>query len=115
VEITAQETSDGIRVTVADNGSGIAESIRDRLFHPFVSYGKENGTGLGLAVVLKIVQDHGGQITVERRANKTVFQVVLPGRGREPNVNLASGEKLTSFVPVQQDQANETSISRPGP
>ncbi len=115
VEITAEETLDGIRVTVADNGMGIADSIRDRLFHPFVSYGKENGTGLGLAVVLKIVQDHGGQITVERRANKTVFQIVLPGREREQNVSLTPAEKLSPFLPVQQDQANETSISRPGP
>ena len=64
--------------------AGHCGSIRDRLFHPFVSYGKENGTGLGLAVVQKIVQDHGGEIFVERTAQgKTVFRIVLPGRLQE--------------------------------
>jgi signal transduction histidine kinase len=49
-----------LSVRIADSGSGIAEQIRDKLFKPFVSYGKENGTGLGLAIVHKIVRDHGG-------------------------------------------------------
>ena len=81
VEVTAAEVAGSITISVADNGPGIAESIRERLFHPFVSYGKENGTGLGLAVVQKIVQDHGGEIAVERTAQgRTVFRIVLPGR-----------------------------------
>ena len=81
VEVTAAEVAGAITISVADNGPGIADSIRDRLFHPFVSYGKENGTGLGLAVVQKIVQDHGGEISVERTAQyRTVFKIVLPGR-----------------------------------
>ena len=81
MEVTAAEIAGAITIAVADNGPGIAESIRERLFHPFVSYGKENGTGLGLAVVQKIVQDHGGRITVERTTQgRTIFRVVLPGR-----------------------------------
>ena len=53
--------------------------MRDCLFEPFISYGKENGTGLGLTVVQKIVQDHGGDVSVERTSNAgTVFKVVLP-------------------------------------
>jgi signal transduction histidine kinase len=84
VEVTAVEIAGAITISVADNGPGIAESIRDRLFHPFVSYGKENGTGLGLAVVHKIVQDHGGEISVERTAQgRTVFKIVLPGRAQD--------------------------------
>ena len=51
VEVTAGERAGAITIAVSDNGPGIAESIRGKLFHPFVSYGKENGTGLGLAVV----------------------------------------------------------------
>src|SRR5207244_3213191 len=66
VEVLISENAGSISIAVSDNGPGVAESIRDRLFHPFVSYGKENGTGLGLAVVQKIVQDHGGEIFVER-------------------------------------------------
>ena len=81
VEVTAAEVGGAITISVADNGPGIAESIRERLFHPFVSYGKENGTGLGLAVVQKIVQDHNGEISVDRTPQrKTVFKIVLPGR-----------------------------------
>jgi signal transduction histidine kinase len=84
VEVTAAEIAGSITIAVADNGPGIAESIRERLFHPFVSYGKENGTGLGLAVVQKIVQDHGGRITVERTAHgRTVFKIVLPERAQD--------------------------------
>ena len=84
VEVTAGERAGAITISVSDNGPGIAESIREKLFHPFVSYGKENGTGLGLAVVQKIVQDHGGEIFVERTADgKTVFRMVLRGRAQE--------------------------------
>lgn len=85
VEVTAAEVAGAITIAVADNGAGIADSIRDRLFHPFVSYGKENGTGLGLAVVQKIVQDHGGEISVERTPQgRTLFKITLPGRLQDP-------------------------------
>ncbi len=53
--------------------------MRDRLFEPFVSHGKENGTGMGLTVVQKILQDHGGDIAVERTsASGTAFRVTIP-------------------------------------
>src|ERR1700730_6779671 len=84
VEVVVDHQGESSIITVADNGSGIPESLRDRLFHPFVSHGKENGTGLGLTVVQKIVQDHGGEVSVERTPDaKTVFRVVLPGRVAE--------------------------------
>ena len=91
------------------------EAIRDRIFHPFVSYGKENGTGLGLAVVQKIVQDHGGEILVERTAGMTVFRIALPNR-----VPHGSGEMAETsvteppFVPAQQAEPNENLLSHPG-
>ena len=97
VEVTAGEVSGAITISVADTGSGIPDSIRDRLFHPFVSYGKENGTGLGLAVVQKIVQDHAGEIFVERTSDeKTVFRIVLPGRVQETNHNGGAPEYFSS-------------------
>ena len=72
-------TPGGVEIRVADNGRGIPEPIRDRLFKPFVSYGKENGTGLGLTVVQKIIQDHGGDVTVEKTSVEgTIFKLVLP-------------------------------------
>ncbi len=116
VEVTAAEVGGRITISVADNGLGIADSIRDRLFHPFVSYGKENGTGLGLAVVQKIVQDHGGEIVVERTAQgRTVFRIVLPGRGQDTSHN--SGElvaQTSSPVPAGRERAHGDSISHPG-
>lgn len=116
VEITAAEVSGDITISVADNGPGIADSIRDRLFHPFVSHGKENGTGLGLAVVQKIVQDHGGTISVERSPqSKTVFSIMLPGRGKEVSREITTSEiELPAIVPSQQDSTSQNSLSHPG-
>jgi signal transduction histidine kinase len=114
VEVTAGEVAGSITISVADNGPGIAESIRERLFHPFVSFGKENGTGLGLAVVQKIVQDHGGEIVVERTVQgRTVFRIGLPGRLQD--ASRGAGVDTISFVSAQRDDARENSISHPGP
>ena len=77
--ITVTLHKDGETVTVSDNGRGIPEKIRGQLFEPFISHGKENGTGLGLTVVQKIIQDHGGDVIVEKTsAEGTVFRLLLP-------------------------------------
>ena len=84
---------------------------------PQVTYGKENGTGLGLAVVQKIVQDHGGEISVERTPDaRTVFQIVLPGRLME-DFHGADENSLgvPSLVPAKRAaDASNNSIRRPG-
>ena len=114
VEVTGAEIGGAITISVADNGPGIADSIRERLFHPFVSYGKENGTGLGLAVVQKIVQDHGGEIFLERTAQgRTIFRIVLPRREQDGTWH-ANDEGLSSLVPAQRGDAGNASIPRPG-
>jgi two-component system nitrogen regulation sensor histidine kinase GlnL len=64
-------------VTVRDNGPGITEDIRPHLFEPFVST-KASGSGLGLALVAKIVGDHGGLIEVNSRPGRTDFRLHLP-------------------------------------
>ena len=64
-------------VSVRDNGPGIPEDIRPHLFEPFVT-SKPSGSGLGLALVAKIVGDHGGLIEVDSRPGRTEFRLHLP-------------------------------------
>ena len=64
-------------VAVRDNGPGIPEDIRPNLFDPFVS-SKPSGSGLGLALVAKIMADHGGLVEVDSRPGRTEFRLHLP-------------------------------------
>ena len=64
-------------VAVRDNGPGIPDDIRPHLFEPFVT-SKSSGSGLGLALVAKIVGDHGGLIEVDSRPGRTEFRLHLP-------------------------------------
>lgn len=64
-------------VTVADTGGGIPEAVRDRMFYPFCTT-KESGTGLGLAVCQRIVEDHHGDIRFTTSPSGTAFTVELP-------------------------------------
>jgi len=83
IEVDLRKNGESLEVRISDNGPGIAQVVRDRLFEPFVSYGKENGTGMGLTVVQKILQDHGGDVVVEQTSPRgTTFKVSLP-----PNVS----------------------------
>jgi signal transduction histidine kinase len=115
VDVFVIEKMDSISIQVSDNGPGIEESIREKLFHPFVSFGKENGTGLGLAVVQKIVQDHGGEIIPQRTPDeRTVFTIILPGRVLETVRDEQQGKvKVPTLVPAKQD-AGDDSIGNSG-
>jgi two-component system nitrogen regulation sensor histidine kinase GlnL len=64
-------------VTVQDNGPGIPDDLRQTIFDPFVTT-KPGGTGLGLPLVAKLIDDHGGVIDVDSRPQRTVFRVMLP-------------------------------------
>jgi two-component system nitrogen regulation sensor histidine kinase GlnL len=64
-------------VSIIDNGDGIPEDLRSHLFDPFVTT-KHNGTGLGLALVAKVIGDHGGVIEFDSQPRRTVFQDCLP-------------------------------------
>ena len=66
-----------LQVEIVDDGPGLPREIADDIFEPFVS-GKENGTGLGLALVSKLIGDVGGWISVDSVPGRTVFRISLP-------------------------------------
>jgi two-component system nitrogen regulation sensor histidine kinase GlnL len=66
-----------ISLSVQDNGDGIPDDVRPHLFEPFFTT-KANGRGLGLALVARIVADHGGVLEFDSRPRRTVFTVLLP-------------------------------------
>jgi len=66
-----------LMIEVEDSGPGVAEALKPHLFDPFVTT-KHKGTGLGLALVAKIIGDHGGVIECESLPKRTVFRVLLP-------------------------------------
>jgi two-component system, NtrC family, sensor histidine kinase AtoS len=66
-----------VEVTISDNGPGIPDEIRDRIFEPFITT-KSQGTGLGLAITKRIVTAHRGSITLNTFPGGTVFHVFLP-------------------------------------
>jgi len=79
VEVTATGLDNQVEISILDNGSGIPETVREDIFQPFVTCGKEGGTGLGLAVAQKIVRDHGGTIRVASTGPAgTRFTLILP-------------------------------------
>lgn len=65
---------------VIDNGPGIPENIRDKIFYPLVS-GREGGSGLGLTLTQSFIQQHHGTIEVESRPGRTCFRILLPLTG----------------------------------
>jgi signal transduction histidine kinase len=93
--VTVSRDGDGaLLIACADDGPGIPEEIRGRLFESFTTHGKAGGTGLGLAIVQKIVQDHGGTVAVESEPGRTVFTLTLPqphaARAEEERADAAS-------------------------
>ena len=73
------DATDEVILTVIDNGEGMTDATRQRLFEPFHSTKGLKGTGLGLVVTKKVVEEHGGKIRVESRLKRgTTFTIRLP-------------------------------------
>lgn len=78
VRVNAVADGDLVSFAIHDNGPGIPEDMRGRLFEPFATSGKAGGTGLGLAIVQQIVEAHGGRIRVESSSRGTSFTLEIP-------------------------------------
>ena len=79
IEIRAWVEDASFYLTVKDNGPGIPDTVKDRIFEPFVTHGKKNGTGLGMAIVQNVAMAHGGTITFETASGEgTRFIVQIP-------------------------------------
>jgi signal transduction histidine kinase len=78
VQLAAHRAGDAVRIEVRDDGPGVPADLRDKIFAPFFTT-REKGTGLGLAFVREIVQDHGGEIAVaDAPGGGSVFSFGLP-------------------------------------
>jgi signal transduction histidine kinase len=80
IRIEAEKDDGAVEVRIIDNGGGIPDEIRDRIFEPFYTTKPVGeGTGLGLDIVQRIVtQQHSGSITVDSKPGRTIFTVILP-------------------------------------
>ncbi len=80
IRVSSERASEAVRLTVIDNGPGMSESERRRIFDPFyTTRQREGGTGLGLSIAHGIVMQHGGEIEVESELGAgTRVRVDLP-------------------------------------
>jgi len=83
VHLRAHSDESSILIIVNDTGPGIRPEVRGRLFQPFVTFGKKNGLGLGLALSRQTLLDHGGDLWVNGDGPGAEFQMRLPKERRE--------------------------------
>lgn len=102
-ELQLQQQGDVVEIIARDNGPGIPSAIQATLFEPFVTYGKVNGTGLGMAIAKRIVDAHGGEISFDAgRSVGTEFRIRLPrvlndqARSKKPAHVFAADANLLS-------------------
>jgi len=78
VKVSVSVESQSISVTIADSGPGVAQGIRETMFDPFVSQGKQKGTGLGLTLAWSVAREHGGDVKlVSSREGETIFRLTV--------------------------------------
>jgi signal transduction histidine kinase len=104
VSLSLQEDEQSIHIRITDNGPGVPKSIRRTLFLPFVSEGRESGTGLGLTLALQIAQEHGGSLNLEdQEEGHTVFKITLPKAALHALGDAVEKRGLRSQLPAHNE------------
>lgn len=95
VVLAVRGSEQEVEIDVTDNGNGVPHNILSTLFEPFVSEGKQKGSGLGLTLTQSIAVEHGGSVTLARNVpGETVFQMRIPRAGSNVDVLVGSGEHV---------------------
>lgn len=85
VRVGASLANDTVTIEIADDGPGLAEPARERLFEPFSGSSRTGGTGLGLSIARDLMRGHGGDVRLAETGEAgTVFEIVLPAEETRP-------------------------------
>jgi signal transduction histidine kinase len=104
VVATLEAQEEHIVIKVTDNGSGVPESIRHSLFEPFVSKGKQKGTGLGLTLAHCVAAEHGGDVVLlSSRPGETIFQMRIARDLRMQDATAEGDVKPNNQVMIHED------------
>jgi K+-sensing histidine kinase KdpD len=77
--VSTMEQDGMVRIDFKDTGTGMPEEVKRKIFEPFMTYGKKHGTGLGMSIVKKVMDDHKGKIEIETEVGKgTTIRLLLP-------------------------------------
>jgi signal transduction histidine kinase len=99
VRVSLSADSNAVSVTICDTGPGVAKGIRESLFDPFVSQGKQKGTGLGLTLAWSVAREHDGDVKlVSNRSGETIFRLTV-GRHLTESTGNANSSRSTVLTP----------------
>ncbi|MBM4161628.1 MAG: GAF domain-containing protein [Ignavibacteria bacterium] len=77
--VSTSSSNGFVKIEFTDTGTGMPEEVKRKIFEPFMSYGKKHGTGLGMAIVKKVIDDHKGKIEIDSEMGKgTTIRILLP-------------------------------------
>jgi signal transduction histidine kinase len=101
VAVTLESQERQILVNVTDNGPGVPQKIRKSLFEPFVSEGKQKGTGLGLTLAHCVAVEHGGEVVLlSSRPGETIFQMkVARALSTQDEIEISERERQEQVIP----------------